>query len=60
MTKFEVYKDEAGEWRWRFIASNGRIIAVAGEGYINKSDCLHGIELVKSEAPEAEIVYVER
>ena len=60
MAKFEVYKDEAGEWRWRFIASNGRIIADSGEGYINKTDCLHGIELMKSEAPEAEIVYVER
>ena len=60
MAKFKVYKDEAGEWRWRFIASNGRIIADSGEGYINKTDCLHGIELVKSEAPEAEIVYVER
>lgn len=60
MTKFEIYKDGIGQWRWKFLASNGRIIADSGEGYINKTDCLHGIELVKLEAPEAEIVYVER
>ena len=47
--KFKYYKDKAGEWRWRLIAANkSDIIADSGEGYINKSDCLHGIDLVKS------------
>ena len=55
--KFEVYKDKAGEWRWRLRASNGRIIADSGEGYNNKQYCLHGIELVKKEAPNARIIY---
>ena len=56
MTKFRVYRDKAGEWRWNLIADNGRIIADGGEGYVNKSDCLHGIELVKAanEAPVQE------
>jgi len=53
--RFKVYKDKAEEWRWRFIASNGKIIADSGEGYHNRADCVHGIELIKSEAPEAEI-----
>jgi len=53
--KFEVYKDKAEEWRWRFKASNSKIIADSGEGYHNKADCLHGIELIKTEAPDAEI-----
>jgi len=56
--KFEVYKDRAGEWRWRFRASNGNIIADSAEGYINKTDCEHGIEIVKREAPNARIVYL--
>lgn len=56
--KFEVYKDNRGEWRWKFRASNGRIIAVSSEGYINKQDCEHGIEIVKREAPTAKIVYL--
>lgn len=44
---FQVYEDEGGEWRWRLVAGNGRIIAASGEGYRDKHDCLHGIELVK-------------
>jgi len=44
---FKVYKDNAGEWRWTLIAANGRKIGDSGEGYKNKQDCLHGIDLVK-------------
>ena len=44
---FHVYKDAAGEWRWRLVAGNGRIIAVSGEGYRDRGDCLHGVKLVK-------------
>lgn len=35
------------EWRWRLVADNGEPLA-SGEGYHNKEDCLHAIELVKS------------
>ena len=44
---FRVYRDAAGEWRWRLVSGNGRIIADSGEGYQHRADCLHGIELVK-------------
>ena len=45
---FRLYKDTAREGRWRLLAENNvDIIADSGEGYINKSDCLHGIDLVK-------------
>ena len=53
MAKFEMYEDKVGEWRWRFIADNGRIIADSGEGYHNKADCHHGIDIVKSQSPHA-------
>ena len=45
---FHVYKDNAGEWRWNLKTSNGRVVADSGEGYGERADCLHGIELVKS------------
>ncbi len=45
--KYNIFKDKAGEWRWRLVATNGKIIADSGEGYNNKADCLHGIDLVK-------------
>ena len=44
---FQVFKDEAGEWRWRLTAGNNRIVAVSGEGYGRREDCLHGVELVR-------------
>jgi uncharacterized protein YegP (UPF0339 family) len=41
-----MYKDRAGQWRWQLVHnSNGKIIADSGEGYVNKSDCIHGINL---------------
>ena len=58
MAKFEVYPDKSGQWRWRFRANNGRIVADSGEGYANKSDCENGIKVVKNEAPNADIVQV--
>jgi uncharacterized protein YegP (UPF0339 family) len=45
---FRLYKDTSGYWRWTLYAANGRKIADSGEGYINKSDCQAGIDLVKS------------
>lgn len=32
-----VYKDEAGEWRWRRQSANGEIVSTSGEGYGGKS-----------------------
>ncbi len=46
--EFQLYKDKAGEWRWRLLAKNGKKIGTSGEGYKNKADCAHAIELVKS------------
>lgn len=31
--KFEVYIDHGGKWRWRAVASNGRIVACSGESF---------------------------
>ena len=53
--KFELYTDKAGEFRFRLKARNGEIIAVS-EGYKAKASCENGIESVKNNAPEAEIV----
>ena len=53
--KFEMYEDKAGEFRFRLKARNGEIIAVS-EGYTAKAGCINGIESVKKNAPEAEVV----
>ena len=56
--KFEVYKDKAGEFRFRLKAKNGEIIAVS-ESYKAKASCLKGIESVKKNAPDSPVVKVE-
>lgn len=51
---FEVYKDKAGEFRFRLRAKNGEPI-LASEGYSAKASALGGIESVKKNA-DSEVV----
>lgn len=44
--KFEVYKDKAGEFRFRLKAANGQNI-LASEGYSAKASCMNGIASVQ-------------
>lgn len=46
MSKFEIYKDRGGEFRFRLKAANGQNI-LASEGYRTKSGCTNGIESVR-------------
>lgn len=52
MSKFEIFEDARGEWRFNLKASNGEVIATS-EGYSSKQACLSGIEAVKRAAVEA-------
>ena len=56
--KFEVYKDKAGEFRFRLKATNGQIIAT-GEGYKAMAGCKNGIASIKKNAVDAKIVVEE-
>ncbi len=53
--KFEIYKDKADEFRFRLKATNGQVIAT-GEGYKTRANCIKGVDSIKNNAPEAEIV----
>lgn len=53
--KFEIYADKAGEFRFRLKATNGQVIAVS-EGYKAMTSCVNGIESVKKNAVDAEVV----
>ena len=52
---FELYKDKAGEWRWRLRHQTGNVIADSAEGYHNKADAINGIDSVKENAPSAPV-----
>ncbi|MBO6054105.1 MAG: YegP family protein [Oscillospiraceae bacterium] len=56
--KFEIYADKRGEFRFRLKATNGEIIAVS-EGYKSLDSCLNGVDSVKRNAPDAEVVEEE-
>ncbi|MCS0496202.1 YegP family protein [Ancylobacter mangrovi] len=53
--KFEVYKDKAGEFRFRFKASNGESM-FSSEGYKAKASAMGAIESIKKNAPGADLV----
>lgn len=37
--KVQFYRDDAGEWRWRYIChENGKTLGESGEGYKNLTD----------------------
>ena len=48
MAHYQVYKDRAGYWRWRYVAANNKIIADSAESYISKDSCLAGIGIMKA------------
>lgn len=52
---FELYRDASDEYRWRLKARNGRVIATSGEGYVNKADAEHGMNLVKNASSVTEV-----
>ena len=51
--KFEVYKDKAGEFRFRLKAANGQNI-LRSEGYKSKTSCMNGVESVKKNSQNPE------
>ena len=38
--KWEIYQDTRGEWRWRCLASNGKLVGASSQGYKSKEDCV--------------------
>ncbi len=56
--KYELYKDNGGEFRFRLKAGNGVNIG-RSEGYKAKASAQNGIESIGKNAPDAPIVVVE-
>ena len=56
--KYELYKDKAGEFRFRLKAANGEIIGKS-EGYKAKASAKKGIASIAKNAPDAPIVVID-
>jgi uncharacterized protein YegP (UPF0339 family) len=53
--KFTIYKDKAGEFRFRMVATNGNILA-SSEGYKAKASAQSAIDRIKSDAAAAAVI----
>lgn len=53
--KFQIYRDRAGQYRFRLKARNGETVAVS-QGYGAKSSCLLGVESVRRNAACAAVL----
>lgn len=50
-SKFQIFKDRRGEFRFRLLATNCQIILHASEGYTSKQGAQTGIASVKVNSP---------
>jgi uncharacterized protein YegP (UPF0339 family) len=55
MSKFTVYSDKQNEFRWKFLASNDRVIAKSYESFKRKEDCLTSLSLLQKDITGAAI-----
>ncbi|MDD6186872.1 MAG: YegP family protein [Oscillospiraceae bacterium] len=53
--KFVIYKDKRNKFRFNLRATNGEIIA-ASEAYTTKANCKNGINSVKKNSVDAQII----
>jgi uncharacterized protein YegP (UPF0339 family) len=44
--KVVIYEDLRGEWRWRLVAANGRIVADSSEGYVDATNVRDAVEKI--------------
>jgi uncharacterized protein YegP (UPF0339 family) len=56
MRRVEVYQDRSGEWRWRRLAANEKVVADSAESYTREADAL---EAARRENPEYLVEVVE-
>lgn len=46
MAQVNIFRDQAGYWRWRLVAGNGEIVAT-GEAYTRRHDAQRGFDDAK-------------
>lgn len=56
MWKFEVHKDQGGNYRWRLKAANGQIVASSGESFSSHANASTAAQNVKANAGSATVV----
>jgi uncharacterized protein YegP (UPF0339 family) len=55
VARFEIYKDNQGDFRWLLRSGNGQSIASSDEAYKTKAEAQGAIAVVKRDAPAADV-----
>jgi uncharacterized protein YegP (UPF0339 family) len=50
--KVVFYRDVRGEWRWKIVARNGRIVGASSEGFKRERAARRNLELVRNATRE--------
>ena len=54
MVRFQIYRDQVGEYRWRLVAANNRYVCWS-EGYSTKQGAIDSVYWVKKWAASAPV-----
>jgi len=52
----ELYRDNAGQWRWNRKASNGLVISDSSESYTDRRDAIHGMHIANPDWRELRLI----
>lgn len=55
-SKYEVYQDDSGQWRFRLKGANGEIL---NDNYTRRQDALRGVEAHRRAAARARVVVLD-
>jgi uncharacterized protein YegP (UPF0339 family) len=58
IARYEVFEDDAGQYRWRLRAANGEIVAQS-EAYTRREDAERGLTAAKESSAEADLEAIE-
>ena len=53
--KFQVFQDDAGEWRWRLKAANGEVVAQSESYGVSHSNAVRGAKDARRAARLAKV-----
>jgi len=56
-SKYIIYKDDSGQWRWYFVSSANRIMAESTNAYSSRVACKIALDCYRTYASGAEVEY---
>jgi uncharacterized protein YegP (UPF0339 family) len=55
MAKFRVYTDSKDRFRWKFIATNKKVVAKSSRSFAKREECVQSVSLLQKEISGAPV-----